>query len=108
MGRVNTVVPLEKLEEETVKWCKEILQLSPLALRMLKRSFNAALDGQTGIQELAGDATMLFYMTEEAQEGRDALKEKRKAHFKKFPRRPGASWPSPSPASEAGWWPRGR
>ncbi len=65
-----------------------MLQLSPLALRMLKRGFNAALDGQTGIQELAGDATMLFYMTEEAQEGRDAFKEKRKPDFKKFPRRP--------------------
>src|SRR3989454_4017371 len=88
MGLVNTVVPLAKLEEETVKWCEEILQLSPLALRMLKRSFNAALDGQTGIQELAGDATMLFYMTEEAQEGRDAFKEKRKPDFRKFPRRP--------------------
>ncbi len=88
MGLVNTVVPLAKLEEETVKWCEEMLQLSPLALRMLKRGFNAALDGQTGIQELAGDATMLFYMTEEAQEGRDAFKEKRKPDFKKFPRRP--------------------
>ena len=88
MGLVNTVVPLAKLEEETVKWCEEMLQLSPLALRMLKRSFNAALDGQAGIQELAGDATMLFYMTEEAQEGRDAFKEKRKPDFKKFPRRP--------------------
>jgi naphthoate synthase len=88
MGLVNTVVPLAKLEEETVKWCEEILQLSPLALRMLKRSFNAALDGQAGIQELAGDATMLFYMTEEAQEGRDAFKEKRKPDFRKFPRRP--------------------
>ena len=88
MNLVNTVVPVAKLEEETVKWCEEILQLSPLALRMLKRGFNAALDGQTGIQELAGDATMLFYMTEEAQEGRDAFKEKRKPDFKKFPRRP--------------------
>src|ERR1700736_5483135 len=88
MGMVNTVVPLAKLEEETVKWCEEILQLSPLALRMLKRSFNAALDGQAGIQELAGDATMLFYMTEEAQEGRDAFKKKRKPDFRKFPRRP--------------------
>src|SRR6266550_3216295 len=88
MGLVNAVVPLPRLEEETVKWCEEMLQLSPLALRMLKRSFNAALDGQTGIQELAGDATMLFYMTEEAQEGRDAFKEKRKPDFRKFPRRP--------------------
>src|SRR3989440_6820265 len=88
MGLVNTVVPLAKLEEETVRWCEEMLALSPLALRMLKRSFNAALDGQAGIQELAGDATMLFYMTAEAQEGRDAFKEKRKPDFRKFPRRP--------------------
>ena len=88
MGLVNKVVPLARLEEETVKWCEEMLQLSPLALRMLKRSFNAALDGQAGIQELAGDATMLFYMSEEAQEGRDAFKEKRKPDFRKFPRRP--------------------
>src|SRR5438552_10132939 len=88
MGLVNAVVPLARLEEETVKWCEEMLQLSPLALRMLKRSFNAALDGQAGIQELAGDATMLFYMSEEAQEGRDAFKEKRKPDFRKFPRRP--------------------
>ena len=88
MGLVNTVVPLAKLEEETVRWCEEMLALSPLALRMLKRSFNAALDGQAGIQELAGDATMLFYMTAEAQEGRDAFKQKRKPDFRKFPRRP--------------------
>src|SRR5499433_1845650 len=74
MGLVNTVVPLARLEEETVKWCEEMLALSPLALRMLKSSFNAALDGQVGLQEMAGDATMLFYMTEEAQEGRDAFK----------------------------------
>ena len=88
MGLVNTVVPLEKLEEETVKWCREMLALSPLALRMLKSSFNAALDGQAGVQELAGNATLLFYMTEEAKEGRDAFVEKRKPDFKKFPRRP--------------------
>ena len=88
MGLVNAVVPLEKLEEETVRWCEEMLAMSPLALRMLKSSFNAALDGQAGIQELAGNATMLFYMTEEAQEGRDAFKQKRKPDFSKFPRRP--------------------
>jgi len=88
MGLVNTVVPLEKLEEETVKWCREMLALSPLALRMLKSSFNAALDGQAGVQELAGNATLLYYMTEEAKEGRDAYVEKRKPDFKKFPRRP--------------------
>jgi len=88
MGLVNTVVPLAQLEDETVRWCEEMLALSPLALRMLKSSFNAALDGQAGVQELAGNATMLFYMTEEAQEGRDAYKEKRKPDFKKFPRRP--------------------
>jgi len=88
MGLVNAVVPLAQLEETTVRWCNEMLELSPLALRMLKSSFNAALDGQAGVQELAGNATMLFYMTEEAQEGRDAFKEKRKPKFNKFPRRP--------------------
>jgi len=88
MGLVNAVVPLARLEEETVRWCEEMLALSPMALRMLKSSFNAALDGQAGIQELAGNATMLFYMTEEAQEGRNAYREKRKPDFAKFPRRP--------------------
>jgi naphthoate synthase len=88
MGLVNAVVPLAQLEETTVRWCNEMLELSPLALRMLKSSFNAALDGQAGVQELAGNATMLFYMTEEAQEGRDAFKEKRKPKFSRFPRRP--------------------
>ncbi len=88
MGLVNTVVPVDELEEETVKWCQEMLALSPMALRMLKSSFNAALDGQAGVQELAGNATLLFYMTEEAKEGRDAFKEKRKPDFAKFPRRP--------------------
>ncbi len=88
MGLVNAVVPLAQLEDETVRWCEEMLALSPLALRMLKSSFNAALDGQAGVQELAGNATMLFYMTEEAQEGRDAFKQRRKPDFKKFPRRP--------------------
>ena len=88
MGLVNAVVPVDKLEDETVKWCQEMLALSPMALRMLKCSFNAALDGQAGVQELAGNATLLFYMTEEAKEGRDAFKEKRKPDFAKFPRRP--------------------
>jgi naphthoate synthase len=88
MGLVNAVVPVDRLEEETVQWCQEMLALSPMALRMLKCSFNAALDGQAGVQELAGNATLLFYMTEEAKEGRDAFKEKRKPDFAKFPRRP--------------------
>ena len=88
MGLVNAVVPLAQLEEETVRWCEEMLALSPMALRLLKSSFNAALGGQAGVQELAGNATMLFYMSEEAQEGRDAYKEKRKPDFKKFPRTP--------------------
>jgi 1,4-dihydroxy-2-naphthoyl-CoA synthase len=88
MGLVNTVVPLEQLEIETVAWCREMLQLSPLALRMLKASMNAADDGLAGIQQLAGDATLLFYMTEEAQEGRDAYVQKRKPDFGKFPKRP--------------------
>ena len=88
MGLVNTVVPLDQLEETTVEWCEQMLNLSPIALRMLKASFNAADEGLAGIQQLAGDATMLFYMTEEAQEGRNAYKEKRKADFSRFPRRP--------------------
>jgi naphthoate synthase len=87
-GLVNAVVPLERLEEETVQWCREMLALSPLALRMLKASFNAADDGLAGIQQLAGDATLLFYMSDEAQEGRDAYVEKRRPDFSKFPRRP--------------------
>jgi naphthoate synthase len=87
-GLVNTVVPLERLEEETVQWCREMLALSPLALRMLKASFNAADDGLAGVQQLAGDATLLFYMSDEAQEGRDAYVEKRRPDFSKFPRRP--------------------
>jgi naphthoate synthase len=87
-GLVNSVVPLERLEEETVQWCEEMLALSPTALRMLKASLNAADDGLAGIQQLAGDATMLFYMSEEAQEGRDAYVEKRRPDFGKFPRRP--------------------
>ena len=88
MGLVNTVVPLNELEETTIEWCEQILSLSPLALRMLKASFNAADEGLAGVQQLAGDATMLFYMTEEAQEGRNAYKEKRKPDFSRFPRRP--------------------
>jgi naphthoate synthase len=87
-GLVNAVVPLAELEDETVRWCREILQLSPTALRLLKSAFNAALDGQAGIQELAGNATMLFYQTEEAQEGRDAFLEKRAPRFDDFERVP--------------------
>jgi naphthoate synthase len=87
-GLVNSVVPLERLEEETVQWCREMLALSPLALRMLKASFNAAEDGLAGVQQLAGDATLLFYMSDEAQEGRNAYVEKRRPDFSKFPRRP--------------------
>jgi naphthoate synthase len=87
-GLVNAVVPLADLETETVGWAREMLQLSPLALRMLKASHNAADDGLAGIQQLAGDATLLFYMTEEAQEGRDAYKEKRRPEFERFPKRP--------------------
>ena len=88
MGLVNTVVPLERLEAETVQWCQEMLALSPLALRMLKASFNATEDGLSGIQQLAHDANMLFYGSEEAQEGRDAYREKRPPDFSRFPRRP--------------------
>ncbi len=88
MGLVNTVVPLAELERETVAWCREMLRLSPTALRVLKSAFNADTDGLAGIQELAGNATALYYMTAEAQEGRDAFLEKRPADFGKFPRRP--------------------
>jgi len=88
MGLVNTVVPLEKLEEETVQWCREILQHSPLALRCLKAALNADCDGQAGLQELAGNATLLYYMSEEAKEGRDAFVRKRKPDFSRFPKRP--------------------
>lgn len=88
MGLVNKVVPLEELEEETVKWAEEILEKSPTAIRFLKAAFNADSDGLAGIQQLAGDATLLFYTTEEAKEGRDAFKEKRKPDFKQFPRFP--------------------
>src|ERR687891_2085356 len=88
MGLVNKVVPLERLEIETVAWCRKMLQHSPLALRMLKASFNAADDGLAGIQQLAGDATLLYYMSEEAQEGRNAYIEKRRPEFERFPKRP--------------------
>ncbi|MGH2706284.1 MAG: 1,4-dihydroxy-2-naphthoyl-CoA synthase [Actinomycetota bacterium] len=88
MGLVNKVVPLERLEEETVAWAKRILQMSPLALRLLKAGFNADTDGLMGIQQLAGDATLLFYMSDEAQEGRNAFLEKRSPRFDKFPHRP--------------------
>jgi naphthoate synthase len=87
MGLINTVVPLDDLEAETVRWCQEMLALSPFALRMLKASFNADEDGLAGIQQLAHDANLLFYMSEEAQEGRNAYLEKRKPDFSKFPRR---------------------
>src|SRR6201994_1934965 len=87
MGMVNAVVPLDRLEDETVQWCSEMLALSPFALRLLKASFNAAEDGLSGIQQLAHDTNLLFYGNEEAQEGRDAYREKRKPDFSRFPRR---------------------
>jgi naphthoate synthase len=88
MGLVNTVVPLDRLEAETVQWCREILANSPMAIRCLKAALNADCDGQAGLQELAGNATMLFYMTPEGQEGRNAFVEKRKPDFGKFRRQP--------------------
>jgi naphthoate synthase len=88
MGLVNTVVPLAELERETVRWCREMLQHSPMALRCLKAALNADCDGQAGLQELAGNATLLFYMTEEGREGKEAFLEKRPPDFKKFPRYP--------------------
>jgi len=87
-GLVNTVVPLENLERETVDWCREMLRMSPLALRLLKAGSNAGADGLAGVQQLAGDATLLYYMTEEAQEGRDAFVDKRDPDFRRFPKRP--------------------
>lgn len=87
MGLVNTVVPLAQLEEETLKWCREMLELSPWALRLMKASFHASEDGFAGIQQLAHDANLLFYGTEEAHEGREAFKEKRRPDFSRFPRR---------------------
>ncbi len=88
MGLVNTVVPLEELEEETVAWCRDMLANSQMAIRMLKSALNADCDGQAGLQELAGNATLLFYQTEEGQEGRNAYNEKRRPDFSKFPYRP--------------------
>jgi naphthoate synthase len=88
MGLVNKVVPLADLERETVQWCREILQHSPTAIRLLKASLNADCDGQAGLQQLAGDATLLFYLTEEGKEGKNAFLEKRKPNFKKFKRLP--------------------
>jgi naphthoate synthase len=88
MGLINCVVPLERLEEETLQWCREILQHSPLALRCLKAALNADCDGQIGLLDLAGNATLLYYMTEEAQEGKKALLEKRRPNFAQFPRLP--------------------
>ena len=88
MGLVNAVVPVSELEAETVTWCREMLRHSPMALRLLKAGLNAADDGLAGVQQLAGDATLLFYMTEEGQEGRDAFKENREPNFDKFPKRP--------------------
>jgi len=88
MGLVNAVVPLEKLEDEVVQWAGEIMERSPMAVRMIKMGLNAELDGQAGIQELAGNATLLYYLTEEAQEGKHAFLEKRKPDFKKFPKFP--------------------
>ncbi|MGV3639261.1 MAG: 1,4-dihydroxy-2-naphthoyl-CoA synthase [Adhaeribacter sp.] len=88
MGLVNKVVPLEELEETTIAWCRKILEKSPMALRMLKSAFNAELDGQAGIQELAGNATLLYYLSDEAKEGKNAFLEKRKPDFSKYPKFP--------------------
>ena len=88
MGLVNTVVPLDRLEEETVGWCREMLALSPFALRLVKASFHAHEDGYAGVQQLAHDANLLFYASDEAREGREAYKSKRAPDFSKFPRRP--------------------
>ena len=88
MGLVNAVVPFDRLERETVAWCREMAHLSPLSLRLLKASFNAEEDGLTGLQQLAHDATLLFYMTEEGQEGRNAYQQRRRPDFSKYPRRP--------------------
>ncbi len=88
MGLVNTVVPLDKLEDETVAWCQTMMERSPMALRMIKRGLNAELDGQRGLMEMAGDATLMFYLMEEAQEGKNAFLEKRKPNFDDFPKFP--------------------
>src|SRR5258708_13169966 len=97
MGLANAVVPLERLEEETVQWAREMLEKSPIALRFLKAAFNADTDGLAGIQQLAGDATMLYYMTEEGQEGKNAFLEKPKPHFSTFPPLPYPTRPAPIP-----------
>ena len=89
MGMVNKVVPFERLEDETVDWCKTILKRSPMAIRMIKRALNAELDGQRGLMEFAGDATLMYYLMEEAQEGKNAFLEKRDPDFQKFPKFPG-------------------
>ena len=88
MGMVNKVVPFDQLEDETVDWCKTIMQRSPMAIRMIKRALNAELDGQHGLMEFAGDATLMYYLMEEAQEGKNAFLEKRDPDFKKFPKFP--------------------
>jgi naphthoate synthase len=88
MGLVNKVVPFEMLEDETISWCQTIMERSPMAIRMLKRAFNAELDGQIGMMEFSGDATLMFYLMEEAQEGKNAFLEKRKPDFRKFPKFP--------------------
>lgn len=88
MGMVNKVVPFDQLEDETVEWCETIMQRSPMAIRMIKRGLNAELDGQHGLMEFAGDATLMFYMMDEAQEGKNAFLEKRKPNFKQFPKFP--------------------
>jgi naphthoate synthase len=88
MGLVNKVVPLEELEQTYVEWCRKIMQKSPMAIRMLKSSFNAELDGQAGIQELAGNATLLYYLSDEAKEGKNAFMEKRDPDFDQFPKFP--------------------
>ena len=89
MGMVNKVVPLEQLEDETVEWCKVILSRSPFAIRMIKRALNAELDGQRGLMEFAGDATLMYYLMAEAQEGKNAFLEKRDPDFAQFPKFPG-------------------
>ncbi len=88
MGLVNTVVPLDRLEDEAILWANEILEKSPMAIRVLKAAFNADTDGLAGLQQLAGDATLLYYLSEEAQEGRNAYLQKRRPDFSKFPRYP--------------------
>ncbi len=88
MGLINAVVPVNQLEEEAIRWATEILEKSPLALRLLKAAFNAHTDGLAGLQQLGGDATLLYYMTDEAKEGRDAFLEKRKPEFSKLPKYP--------------------